>query len=105
MAQLPETVASAVSRTQIAIRLFYTILFFIVFSLLHCLIQLATVFQYILLFINRNTNEPVRRFANQVATYAYYVMRYLTLNDNERPYPFTDFPADLKAPVQEVKFD
>jgi len=105
MTQLPEPGASPVSRKLIAIRLFYTVLFLIVLGILHGLIQLATVFQYIVLLITRKHSEPVRRFANQVATYAYYVMRYLTLNDNERPYPFTDFPGELKAPVEEVTFD
>ena len=105
MTQLTEPGASPVSRKLIAFRLLYTVLFLFVLGILLFLIKLATVFNYILLLITRSHSEPVRRFANQVATYAYYVMRYLTLNDNERPYPFTDFPGDLKAPVEEVTFD
>lgn len=105
MEPLPAPGTTQTTRTQIAIRLFYTVLFLIVLGLLHCLIQLATVFQYILLLVTRSHSEPVRRFANQVAAYAYRVMRYLTLNDNARPYPFSVFPGDLEAPVSEVKFD
>ena len=105
MTQLPEPGTYPVSRKRIAIRLIYTVLFLFVLGILLLIIKLATFFNYLLLLITRSHSEPVRRFANQVATYAYYVMRYLTLNDNERPYPFHDFPGDLQAPASEVKFE
>ncbi len=100
---LPE--ASPVSRTQIFIRLLYTLLFLIVFGIVHALINLATVFQYIFALITLRPSEPVRRFANQVAAYGYRVMRYLTLNDNMRPFPFSELPQEMEPPVSEVKFD
>jgi hypothetical protein len=94
-----------VSRTQIVIRLLYTLLFFIVLGIVHFLINLATVFQYILLLITLSPSEPMRRFANQVAAYGYRVMRYLTLNDNLRPFPFSELPQEMDPPVSDVKFD
>jgi hypothetical protein len=94
-----------VSRTQIVIRLLYTLLFFIVLGIVHFLINLATVFQYILLLITLSPSEPMRRFANQVAAYGYRVMRYLTLNDNLRPFPFSELPQEMDPPVSGVKFD
>jgi|WetSurMetagenome_2_1015567.scaffolds.fasta_scaffold116441_4 hypothetical protein len=96
---------SGVNRTQIVIRLLFTVLFFIVLGIVHFLINLATVFQYVVLLITLKPNEPVRRFANQVAAYGYRVMRYLTLNDNLRPFPFSELPQDMEPPVGEVKFD
>jgi hypothetical protein len=96
---------SGVNRTQIVIRLLFTVLFFIVLGIVHSLINLATVFQYVVLLITLKPNEPVRRFANQVAAYGYRVMRYLTLNDNLRPFPFSELPQDMEPPVSEVKFD
>ena len=44
-------------------------------------------------------NEPAGSFANQVAAYGYRVMRYLTLNENHRPFPFSDFPAAIELPT------
>jgi len=105
MEPTPEPVAAPVSRTQILIRLFYTVLFLIVFGIVHAIINLATVFQYILLLITLKESQPVRRFANQLAVYGYRLMRYLTLNDNARPFPFSDFPQEMEPPVSEVKFD
>jgi hypothetical protein len=100
-----EPVAVPVSRTQILVRLFYTVLFLFVFGIVHALINLATAFQYILLLITLKPSEPVRRFANQLAAYGFRVMRYLTLNDNVRPFPFSEFPQELEPPVGEVRFD
>jgi len=97
--------ATPVTRTQIVIRLLYTLLFLIVFGIVHLLINLAVVFQYIFALITLRPSEPVRGFANQLAAYGYRVMRYLTLNDNVRPFPFSELPQDIEPPVSEVKFD
>jgi hypothetical protein len=105
MEPTPAPAAPQVSRTQIAVRLLYTVLFSIVFGILHALINLSIVVQYLLLFITGRASEPVRRFTNQAAAYTYRVIRYVTLNDNARPYPFSDFPQDLEPPAAEVTFD
>jgi len=105
MEQSSVPAASPVSRTQILIRLLFTLLYLIVFGIVHALINLATVFQYILLLITLSPSEPVRHVSNQLAVYGYRVMRYLTLNDNQRPFPFSDFPQEMEPPVGEVRFD
>ena len=105
MEQSPETVASPVSRTQILFRLLYTVLFLFVLGFVFFLIKLATVFQYILLLITLSPSEPVRRVSNQLSAYAYRLIRYLTLNDNERPFPFTEFPQEMDPPISEVRFE
>jgi len=93
------------SRTKILIRLLYSILFLVVLSMVHFLIQLATVFEYIMLLVTLKPSEPVRRVSNQLAVYGYRVMRYLTLNDNVKPFPFTEFPPEMEPPVGEVTFE
>ena len=102
MHQLEEIKAS---RKQIGIRLLYTVLYLIVFEVLKVVIQITTVFQFIYLLVTRKYSEPLRRFSNKVATYAYQVIRYLTLNANFRPFPFHDFPAEMDQPEDPVSFD
>ncbi len=91
-------------RKQIAIRLLYSILFMVVLELLKTIIMLTVVFQYVYLLITRSYSNPARRFANKVSTYAYRLMRYLTLNENNRPFPFSEMPEEQHAPVDEVEF-
>jgi hypothetical protein len=102
MENLPE---ARVSRKQILVRLLYSLLFFIVLELVKLVVQAATIFQLIYLLLTLNYSEPLRGFANRVAAYGYRVMRYLTLNDPERPFPFQEFPAELEPPGAEVIFD
>lgn len=95
---------TAVTRGQIALRLLYTLLFVAVFGILKAIICLTTLFQYAYLFITLQHSEPVRTFANKVVSYAYQVWRYITLNENRRPFPFTEFPGEMDLPEEEVTF-
>jgi len=93
-----------IDRKKIAIRLLYTILNFVVLEILKVIIQVTVIFQYVYLFITRTHNEPVRNFSNKIATYAYRVIRYLSLNENAIPFPFSDFPPEMEPPEQPVTF-
>ena len=93
------------SRKKIAIRLLYTILFLIAFAILTIIIKVSVIFQYVYLFISKTYNNPVRNFTNKVSVYAYKILRYVTLNENEKPYPFKDFPKEFELPETEVLFE
>jgi len=93
-----------IERKKIAIRLLYTILNFVVLEILKVIIQVTVIFQYVYLFITRTHNEPIRKFANKIATYAYRVIRYLSLNESTIPFPFSDFPPEIEPPEQQVTF-
>jgi len=93
------------SRKKIAIRLLYTILFLIVFEILKIIVQVCTLFQYVYLLISKSYNQPIRNFSNKVSVFAYKVLRYVTLNENEKPYPFNDFPRELELPEDNVLFE
>ncbi len=95
---------AAVSRTAILVRLLYTLFFFVVFCILKAIIVLTTLFQFALLLITLKHSEPARQFANKVVTYAYRVWRYITLNENLRPFPFSEFPQEMELPDEEASF-
>jgi hypothetical protein len=92
-------------RKKIVIRLLYTVFFLIVFEILKIIIQVSVLFQYVYLLISKTYSKPVRNFTNKVSIYAYRVLRYVTLNENEKPYPFHDFPLEMELPEQEVFFE
>jgi len=92
-------------RKKIAIRLLYTVFFLIVFEILKIIIQVSVLFQYVYLFISKTYSNPVRNFTNKVTVYAYKVLRYVTLNENEKPYPFRDFPKEMESPETDVFFE
>jgi len=96
---------TTVNRKNIGIRFLYTLLFVIVLEILKTIIQLTILFQFIYLFISKKYSNRVREFSDRITTYAYRVMRYLSLNENIRPFPFTDFPAEIEKPTETVRFD
>ena len=104
MEQIPESVAAPLSRSQVLMRLLYTVLFLFVMGIVIMIIKLSIAFQYILLLITLKHSEPVRRLTNQLAAYGYRVLRYLTLNDNLRPFPFNEFPQEMEPSEGEVRF-
>jgi len=102
---MPDELQVTTTRKQIVIRLLYTLLYAAIFELVKTIVLLVTLFEYFVLLITLKHNEPARNFGNKVATYGYRVMRYLTLNENQRPFPFADFPAEIEPPDENVKFD
>ena len=101
MKDFPESIKS---RKGICIRLLYTLLYLVILEVIKLIIQVIVVFQYIYLLITLRHNDRVRNFSNKVCTYTYKVMRYLTLNENPRPFPFNDFPTEVEEPVEPISF-
>ncbi|UCG12588.1 MAG: DUF4389 domain-containing protein, partial [Deltaproteobacteria bacterium] len=73
---MPNLQQTIVSRTNIAIRLLYAILYLVVFEIIKLIIQLTVVFQFIYLLITLRHHDPSRKFCNKVANYLYRVTRY-----------------------------
>ena len=94
-----------VSRKQIGIRLLYTILFLVILGIVLVIVKVVVVFQFIYFFSNRKPNESVRQFSNKISTYGYRIFRYITLNESQRPFPFTNFPPELEPPEEQITFD
>jgi hypothetical protein len=94
-----------IPRGKIGIRLLLTLLFLAILSIMHFVVQVLTIIQYVILFITRSYSEPLRSFSNKAAAFVYRLIRYVTLNDNTRPFPFTDFPREIERPEEPVRFD
>ena len=90
---------------QIGIRLLYTILFLFILGIVVIIAKVVVVFQFIYLFSTGKANESVRQFSNKISTYGYRVLRYITLNENRRPFPFTDLSPELEPSEPQITFD
>ena len=95
---------TAVTRGQIVERLVITLLFLPLNGLINATIVLTTLFQYAYLVITLQHCEPVRVFTNKVIGYGYRVWRYVSLNENRRPFPCTELPGEIEPPEREVSF-
>lgn len=94
-----------VPRGKVGVRLIFTLICMIILYVVQFVIQALALVQYAILLITRGHSEPLRRFSNQAAAYTYRLVRYITLNENGRPFPFSDFPPVIEAPEEPVRFD
>jgi hypothetical protein len=95
---------TALTRREIAVRGLITLLFLPINGIVNATIVLTSLFQYVYLFVTLQHSEPVRVFANKVIGFGYQVWRYISLNANHRPFPFTELPGEMEAPEEEVNF-
>ncbi|MFZ0943914.1 MAG: DUF4389 domain-containing protein [Syntrophobacteraceae bacterium] len=102
---MDELSQGGIPRGKIGMRLIFTLLFLVILSVMHFLIQMMVLIQYVVLLITRSYSEPLRSLSNKAAVYVYRVIRYITLNDNPRPFPFIEFPREMDRPDEPVKFD
>jgi flagellar basal body-associated protein FliL len=94
-----------VSGKKIGIRLLYTILFLVILGIVLVIVKVVVVFQFIYFFSTRKPNESVRQFSNKISTYGYRIFRYITLNESQRPFPFTELPPELEPPEEQIISD
>ena len=94
-----------IPRGKIGIRLIFTLLFLVILSIMHFVIQMITLIQYVILLLTKSYSEPLRSFSNRAAVYVYRLIRYITLNDNIRPFPFTEFPQEMESSEDSARFD
>ncbi len=99
-----ETETFVLSRKKIAIRLLNTILYSVALGITLAIINICIIFQYVHLFATLRYSDSVRMFSNKVSTYAYKILRFLTLCENQHPFPFSDLPVEIDKPVDEVTF-
>lgn len=99
-----EEMVSEINRPQVLLRLVFTIVFFFVLEIIVILVQLVTAFQYISLLITKKHIESLRSFSAKIAVYVYRIMRYICLNDNDKPFPFNEFPQSEEDPEKNVIF-
>lgn len=75
-------------------RFLFSIVYLIIFELVTAVVQLTVFFQFAFLIIAKQHSEPLRKFSQRVAGYGHEILRYLTLNQNSKPFPFGEFPPE-----------
>ena len=72
-----------------------TVLFFVIARVVELTLVVVILFE--LLYVLVTGQDPavgVKRFAARVTDYLVEIVRYLTYNDDEAPFPFRDFPPE-----------
>jgi len=78
------------------IRLLFMILFGIIINIVEMVIWIIAAFQFIVTLFIGKPNANLATFSDGLTTYAYQMMRYLTYNNEVKPFPFTPWPSACK---------
>jgi hypothetical protein len=99
---VPESRRRRIERGPTGIRILLTLLFSIIARVVELLLTVIVLFSLgFTLITQQPPSRKLREFANQVCTYFYRMTRYLTYNEAEPPFPFSDFPEALEPPTDD----
>jgi hypothetical protein len=90
-----ERIPGTVDRLDTGVRALLTLLFFVIARVVEAVLAVVIVFGVLYtLFTQREPAPGVKRFAERVLAYLVEIVRYLSYNETEAPFPFRDFPPE-----------
>lgn len=75
-------------------RLLYMILFTVAYGLAELVMTVAVIFQFFFILLSGSANEPLLRLGQNLTRYIADIVRFLTFNTEDRPFPFADWPDE-----------
>ncbi len=71
------------------LRLLYMMIFFAIYALTRIIFAAVVVFQFLFVLFTAETNKQLTELGQALATYTYQIMRYLSFNSDDKPFPFS----------------
>ena len=75
-------------------RILYMAIFVIIFNITELLIAAIVIFQLLVLLFTGDKNQRLLGFGAMLSQYAFKILRFLTFNSEEKPFPFSDWEND-----------
>jgi hypothetical protein len=84
-----------IDRIETGVRILLSLLFVVIARVVGALFGLLVLFGLLYALVTgRRPSPEVRRFARRVIRYIVEVMRYLSYNDDDPPFPFRELPPE-----------
>ena len=83
--------------SEIFSRIFYTILFLLVGWITLWVFCFVVLIQFGFLLITGQVNTNLKGFNKEVGLFLFDLIKYLSFQTNEKPFPFRDWPYDTKT--------
>ena len=90
----PLSVKEHVKQRSTWLRLFFMLVVVLLYTVSRIVIGVVVLLQFFWVLFTGETNRQLEAFGQSLATYTYQIVRYLTFNTEERPFPFDlDWPG------------
>ncbi len=74
--------------------LFSSVLFLLAYSPVMLILMSVILFQFGFMLLTGKLNENLLTFSQGLCTYTYQILRYLTYNTDQKPFPFSKWPSE-----------
>jgi hypothetical protein len=75
-------------------RALYMLIFAIAYGIAEALIMLLAIFQFLAVMFTGSANERLLQFGNNLSTYVYHIIQFMTFNTETRAFPFSPWPDE-----------
>jgi Flp pilus assembly protein TadB len=90
----PVAVKENLKKRSTWLRLFFMLVMVVLYWVSRVVVSVVVLLQFFWVLFTAETNKPLEKFGQSLATYTYQIIRYLTFNTEERPFPFDlDWPT------------
>lgn len=79
------------------LRLIFMLIFAAVLQIASVVMWVVGISQFIFALFTGQDNIVLRRFGYSLSIYIFHMLRFLTYNSEEKPFPFTDWPQTSEA--------
>lgn len=98
---MDDEVKQRLQNTETWKQVFLILLFLFVQGWVKFVIVLMAVFQLGSIVLAGQTNVRLLKLGRQLAMYDYQINLFLTFNSEDRPFPFSSWPAEINNPDQD----
>lgn len=75
----------------------YILIFAVIYSIAEIVIAAVVLFQFLSTLFTAKKNERLLTFGDNLATFIYQVLKYLTFNSDNKPFPFDEWPGSSEG--------
>jgi len=80
-------------KRQTWLRGLYMLLFIVIYHVAEVVVGAVVLLQFLFTLATGETNARLLRFGQSLTDYVYGILRFLTFNSEDMPFPFSDWPA------------
>jgi hypothetical protein len=91
---MEEAVKQRLQSKDLWIRALYMVFFAIVSVIVRAVISLLAFVQFIVILVTGHANEPLLQLGNNLSTYVRQLVKFVTFNTEEQPFPFSPWPDE-----------
>ncbi|MBI1424928.1 MAG: DUF4389 domain-containing protein [Gammaproteobacteria bacterium] len=71
----------------------YMLLFIVIFHVAEVVVGAVVLLQFLFTLFSGATNARLLRFGQSLSQYVYQILRFLSFNSEEMPFPFSEWPT------------